>query len=186
MTTTITSDGNIVNGYGHNHNHTDKFCELLTAVKDNTLSMVDAVTNNTNRVIASTEAQSTSAVDATNRTGLANFTAIDVNSRESRALDLTNLLAIKENEKVILSEACKTRELSAAQFAAIQLEACKNTSAILAQIEKCCCENQVTTIAQSALTRDLINANTATALAAELAEVRQSNLLYSLNVKKVA
>lgn len=82
--------------------------------------------------------------------------------------------------KSVLIENARTREISAAQFAAIQikqaedtaaiqLDACKNTNAILAKIAECCCEQKTLTISQGAETRALINGNTIQALQTELA-----------------
>lgn len=93
--------------------------------------------------------------------------------------------------KTVLMDGARTREASAAQYAAIQLkqaedtsaiqleaaknlaaitlDACKNNSAILAAIAECCCEQKNLTIAQGAETRQLINGNTIQALQSELA-----------------
>jgi hypothetical protein len=94
-------------------------------------------------------------------------------------------------EKTVLIDGARTREITAAQFTAIQvkqaedtaaiqleaaknyaaitLDACKNNSLVLAAIAECCCEQKTLTIAQAAETRGLINANTIQALQTELA-----------------
>lgn len=134
-----------------------------------TVSTTKAVTDGSSLNLSSTERNSAEirmnvareAGETRLATAIANGEIRELISEKST----TNLIAIKDNGFAIREEGCKTRELvlieshktrekEAEHFAALQLQACKDTSAILlesernkaalaAQIAKCCCENEL-------------------------------------------
>lgn len=103
----------------------------------------------------------------------------------------TNLIAIKENGYAVREEGCKTRETvlvdgsktrekSAEQFAALQLQACKDAAALAAQIAECCCEQKQ----EAAATRALILAEGQKRTEDALRNAQQDILLLKLSNSK--
>lgn len=157
-----------------------------------------------------------SSLNATNLSGVATQKAVSdaalasaLANAEIRELVNTtsaaNLMATKDSLVALKDDGCRTREQSAAQYAAIQLEACKNTDAIqreilttsaaaalqackdaaalAAQIAECCCEQKLLTLQQGNETRALILAESTKRCEADNAILRQENLLLRINEK---
>lgn len=104
------------------------------------------------------------------------------------ANSLTTLLSIKDNLSAIKDEGCRTREKETEHYAAIQLEACKNTDAIermvlktnaelSKQISDCCCETKELILQQSNETRDLIRSSELKRLEVENSDLKMQLLL---------
>lgn len=102
---------------------------------------------------------------------------------------------LKDNATLILTEACKTREKTAEQFAALQvqhgelklqmckdhadikLQMCQDHAALSAKIDKCCCEQSK----EAAETRALILSESNKRTEADLAAARQELLFAKLS-----
>ncbi len=175
-----------------------QFAGLSNLVHTNAAAVLAAIANGDAAIIAATQSQALAGIEATNRTGLAGITSTERNGGEGRLVTertagetrlvvhqsaaeirelvndkaTVNLIAIKDTQHQVTKEACETRQQEAEHFAAIQLEACKNNSAVLAAIAECCCEQKELTRAEASATRELILSQNASSLATQLADAK--------------
>lgn len=88
-------------------------------------------------------------------------------------------IAHKDIEISIYRDGCSTREKSAEQFAALQLQSCKEHADLAAKLAECCCELKE----QNAETRALILSTDVKRIESDNANLRQELLLAQINKK---
>ncbi len=179
-----------LNGVSVTKNVTDAAVAGINATNLGTVSTTKAVTDSAVANINATSLAGISTTKAVTDSALASALA---NAEVRELINTTaaaNLMATKDSLVALKDDGCKTREQSAAQFAAIQLEACKNADAIEREILKGnaalalqACENKAALAAQIAeicccvkedndKTRALILLDGQKRLETELAEAR--------------
>lgn len=84
----------------------------------------------------------------------------------------------------VFKDGCETREKAAANFAALQLQACEDKHALSAQIAECCCEQKALTISENNATRALIFSEGQRRLESENANLRLELALKNNSGKK--
>lgn len=135
------------------------------------------------------------AIAATERNGGETRLAVTREAGETRANSerglLTTLDRMASNHSVTIRELCdtqkdiikenaRTREKSAEQFSALQLQNCKDAAELARQIAECCCETKELVRAESTATRDLIQSNVADSLRAKITEISTANTILQL------